>query len=255
MKPCPIVLLTDFGHHDPFVGVMKGVIAGLAPAARVIDLCHEVPPQDVRAGAFQLRLSAPFFPKGSLFVCVVDPGVGSARKILWARTARHQFLSPDNGLLSWLTEPVLEWREVSNRKLWLSQVSSTFHGRDIFAPVAAHLAGGRRPAALGPAVRPSWELTFPEARRQGPVLSGEVLAFDRFGNAITNVARAAVPDAARIFFGASEIGPVSASYAGKPEGSALAVFGSSGFLELAVRNGSFQARYKASLGDAVEARG
>src|SRR5579883_1258429 len=91
--PGPIVLLTDFGHKDPFVGIMKGVIAGIAPKAQVVDLCHEVPPQDVRGAAFQLRASVPYFPKGALFVCVVDPGVGSARKILWARTARHQFLA------------------------------------------------------------------------------------------------------------------------------------------------------------------
>jgi S-adenosylmethionine hydrolase len=249
----PIVLLSDFGYSDPFVGVMKGVIAGIAPKARVIDLCHEIAPQDVRSAAFHLRASAPFFPKGSLFVAIVDPGVGSSRKVLWARTAKHEFLAPDNGLLSWIAEPILEWREVSNSKLWLSPVSTTFHGRDIFAPVAAHLARGKAPRTLGPSAKPSLELPFPRPRIEGGKVVGEIIGFDRFGNAVTSIPREAVGDAACIRFGDADLGPISATFAGQPEGSVIAVVGSAGFVELAVRNGNFAKHLKAAVGDLVEA--
>ncbi|MDE2238229.1 MAG: SAM-dependent chlorinase/fluorinase, partial [Elusimicrobia bacterium] len=144
-----IALLTDFGLQDPYVGVMKGVIADLAPRAKVVDLCHGLPPQDVRGAALFLRQSAPYFPKATLFVVVVDPGVGSDRRVLYARTRRHSFLAPDNGALSWLPDPVLEWRSVVRRSLFLAQVSSTFHGRDLFAPVAARLSRGLPPSRLG----------------------------------------------------------------------------------------------------------
>ncbi len=250
----PIVLLTDFGFHDPFVGIMKGVMLSIAPKAQIVDLCHAVPPQDVRTGAFHLRVSVPYFPKGSLFVVVVDPGVGSARKILWARTAKHQFLGPDNGVLSWIGEPVLEMREVSNAKLFLEKVSHTFHGRDIFAPVAGHLAKGKAPAFLGPKCKPAWEIEFPQVKKAGGAVSGEILNFDRFGNAVTNIPREEVGKDADIVFGASDLGKICTTYAGKDSGEVMAIIGSSGYVELAVRDGNFKDHFKASAGDKVESR-
>lgn len=238
--PPVIALLTDFGLQDPFVGVMKGVIAGIAPEARVIDLCHGVPPQDVRAGALHLRASAPFFPDSTLFVAVVDPGVGSARRIVFARTKRHWFLAPDNGLLSWLTEPVVDWRLVDNAKLFLPNVSSTFHGRDIFAPVAARLAAGLDPHDLGPELeQPAVVLPWPK---------DEIVAFDRFGNAITSIER----PVKEIRHKGKTI-PVKKTYADVAEGEMLAVYGSSGLLEISVRNGDFAARSAARRGEIIDA--
>jgi S-adenosylmethionine hydrolase len=255
VKP-PIVLLTDFGGQDPYVGVMKGVILAHAPGAQLVDLCHEVPPQDVRGAAFQLMVTASFFPKGTLFVAVVDPGVGSRRRILWARTARHQFLAPDNGVLSWLedAESVLEIREVTNRKLWLPVVSSTFHGRDVFAPVAGRLHQGLEPRLLGPQVRVIVRLPFPGVTRGRGGTRGEILSFDRFGNAITNLRRGDVKNGSRITFRGRAL-PRAAHYGEAARGKPAAVIGSAGFLELSVREGDFRGRYKAKVGDPVESRG
>lgn len=248
----PIVLLTDFGSADPYVGVMKGVILQSAPSAAIVDLCHEVPPQDVRTAALFLRASVPYFPKGSLFVCVVDPGVGGARQILWARTARHQFLAPDNGLLSWIEEPILERRRVANRKLWADRISSTFHGRDIIAPVAGRLARGLAPARLGPAASKTASLPWPSPRRARGRLRGELLWIDRFGNAVTNLRAGDVGARRSVVFRGRSLGPLRTHYAEGRDGTALALVGSSGFVELSVRNGDFAKRYRASLGDPVE---
>ena len=250
----PIALLTDFGNNDPFVGIMKGVILSIAPKAQIVDLCHGVPPQDVRTAAFHLRVSSTYFPKGTLFVIVVDPGVGTARKVLWARTAKHQFLAPDNGVLSWVDEPLVELREVSNHKLYLNKVSSTFHGRDIFAPVAGRLARGTAPSLLGPEAKPSWAIDFPAVEYEKGLVRGEIIGFDRFGNAVTNIPRESILDGARIQYAGSDLGALSPTYAGRPSGSVMAIVGSSGFLELAVRDGNFRQHFKASPGDKVDSR-
>lgn len=234
-----IALLSDFGHADPYVGVMKGVILGLAPKATLVDLCHGIPPRDVRAGAFVLRTSVPFFPKGTLFIAVVDPGVGSKRRLLWARTATHSFLAPDNGLLSGL--PLVEVRELTNRKLWLPEVSATFHGRDVLAPVAGRLARGLSAPTVGPRVR-DWK----KLPRDG----SRVLMIDRFGNAITGLTRRDVGSVVR--FRGKRIA-LAGHYAAVPDGKAVALFGSSGHLELSIRNGDFARRHRARPGDSVYA--
>ncbi|MBI5623866.1 MAG: SAM-dependent chlorinase/fluorinase [Elusimicrobia bacterium] len=254
MKPGALVLLTDFGLQDPYVGVMKGVILGLSPRARIVDLAHGVPAQDVRSAAFSLMSAAPFFPQGSLFVTVVDPGVGTGRRILWARGRRWQFLFPDNGVTGWVerVEPFSEVREVSSKDLFLPVVSSTFHGRDIFAPVAAGLSRGLAPAKLGPRTR-SWEaLCFPEPEIGRTKTAGEVLVVDRFGNAVTNIPFEAAGKGGVVGFRGRRIGEVRSSYACVPPGTVLAVRGSWGFVELSVRDGDFAGRYKASPGDRVE---
>lgn len=244
----PVVLLTDFGLRDPFVGVMKGVLLSRAPQARLVDLCHDLPPQDVAAAALALRSSVRFFPDGSLFVVVVDPGVGSRRRVLWARSRRHRFLAPDNGVLSWLAgdDALLERRTVENGRLFLSPVSATFHGRDIFAPVAAALSRGLAPARLGPRVADAVSLPWPS--------DGRIIAFDRFGNAVTSLASAAVPAGARVMHKGRDLGPLRSHYAEVPRGRPLAVAGSSGLVELSAREGDYAARTRARRGDPVHVR-
>ena len=244
----PIVLLTDFGTHDSFVGVLKGVLCGLAPKARLIDLCHGVPPQDIRHAALQLRAAVPFFPKGSLFVSVVDPGVGSDRRIIWARTARHQFLAPDNGLLSWIGEPVLETRSVENRKLFLPQVSGTFHGRDIFAPVAARLWNGLKPSALGPLCRKIELIPFPEPKTIGKRTVGTILAFDRYGNAITNLTETNKA----LFYKKKRLGVIRRNYDDGHAKEPFPVLGSDGLIEVSLKLDNFRTKYNARVGDSIE---
>lgn len=255
MKGHPIVLLTDFGLRDIYVGVMKGVIASRAPKAPVIDLTHDIPPQDIRGAAFALKVSVPYFPLGALFVCVVDPGVGSARRILWGRSARHQFLAPDNGLLGALEgeDALREVRHVSNAGLFADAPSATFHGRDIFAPLAARLSGSLLPAMLGPQVDDWRRLDLPAPQPEGDGLTGEILTIDRFGNAITNI-RAEQARGKAVAFGRLKLGSALRTYAEAADGASLALVGSSGYLELSVRNGDFAARAKARKGDPVHVR-
>lgn len=251
----PVVLLTDFGGRDHFAGVMKGVILGRDPRARVLDLSHDVPPQDVEAAAFILKAGVPYFPQGSLFVVVVDPGVGSGRGIIWARSKRHSFLAPDNGVLSWIAEdePFLEIRSVSERRLWLSPVSPTFHGRDIFAPVAGRLSRGLSPARLGPKTSKIVKLPFPRVERGPGGVLGRVIAVDCFGNAVTNLKPRHVGTRS-VFFKGRTLGTVRTHYAAARPRAALALYGSSGFLELSVRGGSFSERFKGRAGDKVLCR-
>ncbi len=248
----PIVLLTDFGLQDPYVGVMKSVISGIAPRAPVIDLCHGVEPQGVREAAFHLKTSCSYLPKGSVVVVVTDPGVGSGRGIFWGRSARHQFLFPDNGVLGWLgaSDGPREFRRLGNMALGLKTVSRTFHGRDLFAPVAARLWLGLKPSRLGPPAAPSVRFPFPEPSKVRGGLRGEVLYLDRFGNAVTNVRADALPRGARASFKGRRLG-LGSFYAEIPESRALALAGSSGFVELAVRNGNFASRFGAKPGDKV----
>ncbi len=249
-----IALLTDFGLRDPYAGIMKGVILGINPKAEIVDLCHDLAPQDRRGAAFALRSAAPFFPAGALFVAVVDPGVGGTRRILWGRTEKAQFLFPDNGLIGWLHAgfPLKEVREVSNRKLFLPDVGATFHGRDIFAPVAARLSLGLPPSSLGPRA-PHWErLPFPGLRRVGARARGEILVVDRFGNAVTNLSPADAEGRTLRFAGRS-LGPLRRCYGDVVAGRPLALVGSAGLVELSVNGASFAARFRARAGDAVEA--
>lgn len=246
--------MTDFGLEDPFVGVMKGVLLSRAPGARLVDLTHGVPPQDVRTGAFHLMASVPYFPDGTLFVAVVDPGVGSGRAVLWARTGRHRFLAPDNGLLSWVErrEPLLEVRSVTNPAFFLEPLSATFHGRDIFAPAAGALLAGAPARRLGPPLASWVRLPFPEPVRAGRTARGEVLALDRFGNAVTNLTPREAAGAAALRVGRRRI-PIARTYADAAPGRALAVLGSAGYYELAVRDGSFARSFRVGPGARVAA--
>ncbi len=252
-----ITLTTDFGTRDWFVGSMKGVIAGIAPKARVIDLNHEIRPGDLWGGAFSLLCSYAFFPAGTIHVVVVDPGVGSARKAIAVRTSRYMFIGPDNGVLSWALrkERVLSTRALQNSEYFLKDVSQTFHGRDVFSPVAAHLARGVRLGDLGPALKVFVRLEWPDIKRTKGALEGQVVHIDRFGNAITNIPNPAgtVNKEMLCAFGAKQQHRVSygASYSAVPRFKAVLVRGSTGYLEIAVNGGSAEKALRLKRGSPV----
>ncbi len=245
-KRGPIVLLTDFGLQDHYVGVMKGVIADLAPEAQVIDLLHEIPPQDVLAGAFHLWASYRYFPPGSIFVAVVDPGVGTERKGLLLWTEDRFFLGPDNGLFSLILDGAKEYLAYSleNQAYFLPQVSHTFHGRDIFAPCAAHLFRGVPPEEFGPRVHDLVRLPAPPLREEPHRLVGAVLHVDRFGNLITNIPAEKLKgrEIKAVVFRGEKI-PFRRTYAEASKGTPLALIDSDGLLEIAVREGSAYERF------------
>jgi hypothetical protein len=257
----PIVLLTDFGLKDSYVGVMKGVIAGGCPDARVIDLTHEVSPQDVTEAAFVLATAYRYFPAGTIFVCVVDPGVGAGRRIVCLRANRQTFLAPDNGLLSPVAREcgVEAAYQVTNSRYFLPQVSGTFHGRDIFAPVAAHIRSGLELHRLGPPLADPRELSLPSpvSTPEGR-LKGEVIHIDHFGNLITNITKETLentfkcpPGELEIRIKRRRIRGISRTYGNSGAGRLLAVMGSSGCLEVAVKVGSAEKLLKCSKGDSV----
>jgi S-adenosylmethionine hydrolase len=253
-----IVLLTDFGTKDAFVGTMKGAILGINPNASIVDLTHEVPPQDVNAGAYVLWSSYSFFPKGSIFVVVVDPGVGSRRRIVCAEGRDHLFVAPDNRVLKYLLADgvVRKVREVKNKSYFLQDVSHTFHGRDIFSPVAAHLSLGLKPSKLGK------EIALPRSRdeftlldnKKGKKFSGKVIYVDRFGNLATNLrvhsVTAFTSEHLRIRIKTRVIQGMSRSYAEGSGKQPLALVNSSNLVEIGVKN----ARASDLLGVKVEER-
>src|ERR1041384_5168910 len=188
MKPPLITLLSDFGTRDNFAGVLKGVVLSICPEAHLVDLTHEVPAQDVLSGAFLLKAALAYFPKGTVHLAVVDPGVGSSRKPLAMKSNGHFFVGPDNGLFPAALE---EWKiqgavELTQKKFQLKNPSATFHGRDIFAPVAAHLARGADFGALGKTTTRWVKGSFPKPRKIKGGFEGRVLWTERFGNLITN---------------------------------------------------------------------
>jgi S-adenosyl-L-methionine hydrolase (adenosine-forming) len=241
-----VTLLTDFGTVDPYVGILKGVLLARFPGARPVDLTHGVTPQDIRGAAFFLARSWSWFPAGSVHVAVVDPGVGSARRILVALEGGHAFLAPDNGLLGPVLSEKADVRALDVERFALPERSRTFHGRDVFAPAAAAIAAGLDPRDAGGAAG-AWErLRLPSAAR-GPdgALRGEVLFADAFGNLVTNLEAARGPAGPSRPGGAAgtlEIAgrrlPVVGTYADAPSGELLALVDSYGFLEVAVRGGS-----------------
>jgi hypothetical protein len=239
-----IALTTDFGTRDWFVGTMKGVIASVAPKTTVVDLTHELPPGDIRGGAFALAASHRFFPKGTIHVAVVDPGVGSHRKAIAVQTVNAVFVGPDNGVLSWALgkEKIKAIRALENPACFLHPVSRTFHGRDVFAPVAAHLSRGVPIQKLGPAVKDFVRLDWPEPRVRRGGFEGEVVYVDRFGNAITNLESGLLRSSARVscevYARGRRVCPLMAFYQAVPAKTPVALIGSSGFLEIAVNGGS-----------------
>ena len=255
MKTKHIALLSDFGTHDPFVGAMKGVLLSKAPGLTIIDITHQIPPQDIQTAAFYLMAATPYMPKGTLFMTVVDPTVGTGRGIVWAKTANHQFIAPDNGLISWVEqrEKIVEARFISNSSLFMENISATFHGRDIMAPVAAAIAKGLPEKKIGPIFNEYRRFPFPQPVKAGNRVTGQVIAIDHFGNVVTNIKRDYL--SARGVFNIADrmLKDLKLTYASVPEGEALALIGSFGFLEFSVRNGSFARTFDVKIGSPVEA--
>ncbi len=251
LSPPPlIVLLTDFGRADQYVGVMKGVIASINPHAKVIDLSHEVGAQAIRQGAYLLWAAYRFFPEGTTFVAVVDPGVGSDRRILAVRTARSVFLAPDNGLLDFILhdQPATECSEVRlhGSPFVLREISTTFHGRDIFAPVAAYLSAGVSLAEVGiPVTPPVPANPFVESKGSK---GAAVVHIDRFGNIVTNVALRGAHGLIRALSVKNiVVQKWIRTYQEAPARQPCLIEGSSGLVEVVIKNGSAAGRLGVSL--------
>ncbi len=253
-----VTLTTDFGLQDAYVGAMKGVILGIAPGARLVDLCHQIPSQDVAAGAFVLYSAYRCFPAGTVHVAVVDPGVGSARRGILVETPSYRFLGPDNGLFSpiYAAEQVERIVEVRNRDLALPEVSATFHGRDIFAPAVAHLCRGVPVDAFGPPVSDPVRLDLWAVAVEAGGVRGHIVHVDRFGNGITNLSRSQIEATAgdrplRVEAAERMFDRLSRTYADVPEGEALVLYGSQDTLEISVNGGSAEETLGVQRGDGV----
>lgn len=253
-----IALLTDFGTRDWYVATLKGVILSRCPQARFVDITHEIPPQDVVAGAFTLAAAAPWFPAGTVFLAVVDPEVGSERALIAVRADERYFVGPDNGVLTLSVERAARRRIVrlTNRRYWLPDVSRTFHGRDMLAPVAAYLAGGGSMRSLGESTTRLTELSLPRVTRRGRVLQGAIVHIDAFGNLVTNLpaklianAQPARPRAVRYQQASAR---VVSSYSAGRANELIALAGSLGLVELAIRAGSAAWTLNARRGEPVE---
>jgi len=254
-----IALLTDFGTIDHYAGTMKGAALTVCPDATLVDISHDVPPHDILAGALELQASFRYFPPGTVFLVVVDPGVGSTRRGLAAEAGDYRFVAPDNGVLSGVFEDVAPKRVVSltERRYARPTISRTFEGRDRFAPAAAWLAKGADVAALGSAVRDYVRIEIPHATQADDRIVGQVLRVDRFGNLITNIPRQLVDRLASggaidILAGGQPIGTLVETYAGAEPGMPCALFGSSERLEIALNGGDASARLGLSAGAVVE---
>jgi S-adenosyl-L-methionine hydrolase (adenosine-forming) len=245
VKPSGVVtLLTDFGLEDPYVCMMKGVILSINPAARIIDISHHVTPGAVGQAAQMLQETYPYFPEGTVHVAVVDPGVGTDRRAIVLLARSHLFVGPDNGTFSPIMEacPEAEVIHLSKTRYFLEHISNTFHGRDIFAPVAAHLSQGIDPLNMGPVIHDPIHLKFPAPYRKGGSLYGLVVRIDRFGNLLTNIRAADIAEFSAgsvliVRIGDLHIEGIQRTYAQTAPGEALALLGSSGYLEIAVNRG------------------
>jgi S-adenosylmethionine hydrolase len=295
----PIFFLTDFGLSDTFVGVVKAVILGIAPDAPIVDLTHDIPPQDVRAGAFALLAAAPYLPKQAIVLAVVDPGVGTARRPIAVEAGERIFVGPDNGLLSWalaatggdptppppptpstgplhfvgspchcdgegvtmsIVRPEISRRELTlgdgcigvvlnQPRFWLPTVSASFHGRDLFGPVAAHLAAGAALTDVGSPIVSIAAIPFPAPVQQADGVHGEVIQVDRYGNLITSLTARDLPTNPIVrIAGRTIVGLAENFQAAAP---LIAMIGSIGFLEVAVPNGSAASMLSVGVGAPV----
>lgn len=234
-----IALLTDFGTRDWFVAAMKGVIKTITPEAEIVDITHEIEPQNIAEAAFVLSVARASFAEDSIFVAVVDPSVGSTRQPLVVRAHQQLFIAPDNGVLTYvLHEAAYTAHEISNRQYALPEVSSTFHGRDIFAPAAGHLANGVEMPDLGPQLRePPVRLHTRDPEVLQDTIIGQILYIDRFGNAITNITREHAPDQQpKSAVANGKQFPFARTYSDVTEGAALSYWGSTGAMELALNH-------------------
>ncbi len=254
-----LTLMTDFGLKDGNVGVMKGVILGIAPQIQIIDLSHTISPQDVIEAALILHRSVPYFPPGSVHVVVVDPGVGTARRPIAAELGDQYFVGPDNGLITrWLERVEREGKparffHLNQRQYWLPEVSHVFHGRDIFAPSAAHLVAGVPLEKLGTPILDPVRLALPQPERTTSGWRARVIHIDHFGNLSTNLysEHLAGQQVKAVHIGSVTIHGMVRTFGERPPGDLVALFGSTGNLIISVVNGNAALHLKASVGDLI----
>jgi S-adenosylmethionine hydrolase len=254
-----ITLLTDFGLRDPYVASMKGVILSIKPQCTLVDITHQINSHDIKEGAFILGQACSNFPKGTIHLSVVDPGVGSVRKPILIVTKNYFFVGPDNGLftIALRRERVKQAVVLTNQKFFLSEISSTFHGRDIFAPVAAYLALGVKPESFGPSIKSWHEISFPDPAMKQGNLVGEIVHVDAFGNLVSNIDRKSLLQFSKgrplvIKIGKRTIRGLTKGYWEGRKDEPMAFIGSGGFLEISVREGSAKKLLKAVRGDTIQ---
>ena len=251
-----ITLLTDFGSQDYFVGAMKGTILSINPDACIVDITHEIPPQDIQAAAFNLLAAYKNFPRGTIHVGVVDPGVGSARRGIIIECAGQFFVGPDNGLFSWICERDGNFRAVqlTNDKFFRQPVSRTFHGRDVFAPVAAALSNGAALEEFGPVIDDLVQLESLEPRIvDGGEIEATIIHIDRFGNCITNLTSDHLAAGAKLVINGREVSSSREFFADSeaPQDDLFSIVGSAGFVEIAAQDSSAAGILKAKRGHPV----
>jgi len=260
-RHCLLTLTTDFGMEDGNVGVMKGVILGLNPQAVIVDLSHDIPPQGIANAAYVLRRAYQFFPQGTIHVVVVDPGVGTDRRPIAVPSSRALFVAPDNGVLSYVLDHLREIGDhpqavhLNNPAYWLPEVSHVFHGRDIFAPVAAHLSLGLPIDDLGPRIDDLVALPAAHHMRQPGRVAGQVMHVDHFGNLLTNISRSDLLPLGRTVtttVGEVRINGLCTTFGHGHNGQLIAYIDSSGHLAIAVVNGSAQELLYSREGERVE---
>jgi len=252
-KTSLITLTTDFSTRDPYVGIVKGVILGICPEARIIDLTHHIPAQNINYALWTLKDSVWYFPEGTVHMAVVDPGVGSNRRPIALRSEGQILVGPDNGIFSAFL-PAEEIVVCNREEFFLPSVSRTFHARDIFAPVAARLACGTSLAEVGDPITDPMEMPVNEARAEEGSILGRVVQIDHFGNIITNVPGAMIPAGSRVTVRVRnrQVAGLSQCYSEAEPGGLTCLIGSSGRLEIAVPQGSAAGTLSAGIGDEVE---
>jgi S-adenosyl-L-methionine hydrolase (adenosine-forming) len=254
-----ITFLTDFGFKDGFVGVMHGVVLGIAPDVQIVDISHAISPQNILEGSLVLVNNASYFPPGTIHVAVVDPGVGTARRPLGAKIGNQYFIGPDNGLFTGVIEAAekagqpMVFHHLNRPEYWLQQVSHSFHGRDLFSPVAAHLAAGVPLEKMGDLITDPARIMIPQPEVTADGWAGQVLAVDHFGNLLTNLSaeQLAGGNCIVIKIGEARIEELVQTFGDRAPGSLIAMIDSSGELAIAVVNGSAAEKLKVGVGTAV----
>lgn len=257
-----ITLITDFGTKDAFVGTMKGVILSICPDVEIVDISHEVPKYNIRYGAFLLSQVAPYYPEGTIHMVVIDPGVGISRRRIIVKGEHCLYVGPDNGVFSFVMEKerVVKAVEITDKRFMLPPVSSTFEGRDVFAPVAAYLAKGVKLEEFGSEIQDLVRLPIARVETIDETITGEIIHIDSFGNIVTNIQRDSLNES-KIVEGSflkittekgSNVVAFCKTYSEVPTGELLTIIGSCGFLEIAVNQGSAEALLKTEIGNVVK---
>lgn len=256
-----ITILTDFGTKDPYAGIMKGIILKINPDARIIDITHEIPDHDIKNASLTIGYAYGYFPKGTIHVAVVDPGVGGDRKNIAVKTANYIFIGPDNGIFSLALskEKIIEIREIEKFPFVFDKVSNTFHGRDVYAPCAAFLTAGKKFSDIGRVLSDYTKIVYPVPKYKGNSLTGEIVLIDSFGNMVTNISEHSFKSFTgrnpfEIYFASERFTTLDNRYIDVPPGKPLVLFGSSGYLEISMNGKSAAEYFMASEGASVTVR-